>query len=91
MLAGRLRDWHSRHSRVARPAGIPGATGDNGGSASGRLDVIRASQGFVLWERAAQRIAAAATAAGAGTGPPGPCRYAALIYVDRPIPANGWE
>ena len=45
--------------------------------------------GFVLWERAARRIAATASAALAGNGPPDPCRYPALIYVDRPIPANG--
>ena len=34
------------------------------------------------------RDAAAASAAQAGSGPPGPCRYPALIYVDRPIPAT---
>ena len=48
-----------------------------------------AGTGFVLWERTAQRIAAEAAAARAGTGPPNPCRYPALIYVDGPIPADG--
>jgi tetratricopeptide (TPR) repeat protein/transcriptional regulator with XRE-family HTH domain len=45
-----------------------------------------AGTGFVLWERTGQRIAATASAARAGTGPPDPCGYPALIYVDRPIP-----
>jgi hypothetical protein len=41
-----------------------------------------------LWQRAAQRIAAAAAVAGAGAGLPDPRRYPALIYVDRPSPAH---
>jgi hypothetical protein len=47
------------------------------------------STGFALWEHTAQRIAAAASAARPGTGPPDPGRYPALIYVDRPIPVSG--
>lgn len=61
------------------------------GAAAGAAELAEqaASMGFVLWERAAQRIAAAASAARAGTGPPDPCRYPALIYVDRPTTADG--
>ena len=44
--------------------------------------------GSALWERAAQRIAAVAAAVRAETGPPDPCIYPALIYVDRPDPAD---
>ena len=33
-------------------------------------------------------LAADAARQQAGAGPPDPCRYPALIYVDRPIPAN---
>jgi hypothetical protein len=58
------------------------ARGDAAGAAV--LAEQSASTGFVLWERVAQRIAATASAARSGTGPPDPCRYPALIYVDRP-------
>jgi len=74
------------------PFGLSGAAaGDAAGAAAdaAKLADQAASTGFVLWERAAQRIAAAASAARAGTGQPDPCRYPALIYVDRPIPADG--
>jgi len=67
------------------------ARDDAAGAAAGAAVLAEqaASTGFVLWERVAQRIAATASAAEAGTGPPDPCRYPALIYVDRPIPASG--
>jgi hypothetical protein len=67
------------------------ARGDAAGAAVGAAELAEqaGSIGFVLWERTAQRIAAAASVARAGTGPPDPCRYPALIYVDRPMPANG--
>jgi hypothetical protein len=48
-----------------------------------------AGTGFVLWERAAQRIAATASAVRAGASLPDPRGYPALIYVDRPIAASG--
>ena len=74
---------------LAATACIALARGDAAGAAAGaaKLAEQAGSIGFVLWERAAQRIAAAAARAEAG--PPDPCRYPALIYVDRPIPANG--
>jgi hypothetical protein len=55
-------------------------------AAAGAAELAEQSRniGFVLWERTARRIAAAA--AQAGTAPPGPCGYPALIYVDRPYP-----
>ena len=67
------------------------ARGDAAGAAAGAAELAgqAGSAGFALWERVAQRIATAASAASAGTGPPDPRRYAALIYVDRPIHANG--
>jgi hypothetical protein len=67
------------------------AHGDAAGAAAGAAELAKqaASTGFALWERVAQRIAAAASAALAGTCPPDPRRYAALIYVDRPVPASG--
>ena len=67
------------------------ARGDAAGAAAGAAVLAEqaASTGFVLWERVAQRIAVTASAAEAGTGPPDPCRYPALIFVDRPIPASG--
>jgi hypothetical protein len=73
---------------MAVTACIALARGDPAGSATGAAELAEqaASTGFALWERAAQRIAATASAAQAGTGPPDPCRYPALIYVDRPIP-----
>ena len=76
---------------MAVTACIALARGDAAGAAAdaAKLADQAASTGFVLWERAAQRIAAAASAARAGTGQPDPCRYPALIYVDRPIPADG--
>jgi hypothetical protein len=76
---------------VAVAACVALARGDVAGATAGaaKLAEQAASMGFVPWERAAQRIVAAASAALAGTGPPGPCRYPALIYVDRPISANG--
>jgi ATP/maltotriose-dependent transcriptional regulator MalT len=66
------------------------ARGDAAGAEAGATDLaeLAGSAGFVLWERTARRIAAAASSARAGTGPPSPCRYPALIYVDRPIPAQ---
>jgi hypothetical protein len=66
------------------------ARGDAAGATAGATQLAEqaGSAGFVLWERTAHRIAAAAAAARAGTGPPDPCRYPALIYVDRPIPAQ---
>jgi hypothetical protein len=68
------------------------ARGDAARAAAGAAELAdqAGSTGFALWERVARRIAAAASAALAGTGPPDSCRYAALIYVDRPIPGNGW-
>jgi len=76
---------------MAVTACIALARGDAAGAAAGAAVLAEqaASTGFVLWERVAQRIAATASAARAGTGLPDPCRYAALIYVDRPIPASG--
>jgi tetratricopeptide (TPR) repeat protein/transcriptional regulator with XRE-family HTH domain len=67
------------------------ARGDAAGAAAGaaKLAEQAASTGFARWERAAERIAAAASAALAEARPPDPCRYPALIYVDRPIPADG--
>jgi len=61
-----------------------------GGDVAGAAELAEqaAGTGFVLWERAAQRIAATASAARAAASPPDPCRYPALIYVDQPIPAN---
>jgi hypothetical protein len=66
------------------------ARGDAAGAAAGATELAEQASraGFALWERTAHRIAAAASAARAGTGPPDPCRYPALIYVDRPIPAQ---
>jgi hypothetical protein len=66
------------------------ARGDVAGAEAGAATLAELAAGtrFVMWERAAQRISAAASAARAGTGPPDPCRYPALIYVDRPIAAN---
>jgi hypothetical protein len=71
---------------LAVTACIALARGDLAGATAGaaKLAEQAASTGFVLWERAAGRIAATASAARAGTGPPDPCRYPALIYVDRP-------
>ena len=76
---------------MAVTACIALARGDAAGAAAGaaKLAEQAGSAGFVLWERAAQRIAATVSAARAGTGPPDPRRYPALIYVDRPIPASG--
>ena len=76
---------------MAVTACIALARGDTSGAAAGAAELAEQarSTGLVLWERAAQRIAAAASAARAETGPPDPGRYPALIYVDRPIPANG--
>ena len=76
---------------MAATACVALARGDAAGAAAGTAELAEQarSTGFVLWERAAQRIAAAASAARAGSGPPDRCRYPALIYVDRPIPANG--
>ena len=67
------------------------ARGDAAGAAAGAAVLAEqaASTGFVLWERVAQRIAATVSAARTGTDSPDPCRYPALIYVDRPIPAGG--
>jgi hypothetical protein len=66
------------------------ADGDADGAAAGAAELAEQARGtgLVLWERAAQRIAAAAAAARAKAGPPDPCRYPALVYVDRPIPAE---
>jgi tetratricopeptide (TPR) repeat protein/transcriptional regulator with XRE-family HTH domain len=76
---------------MAVTACIALARGDAAGAAAGAAELAAQahSAGFVLWERAARRIAAAASAAQAGTGPPDPGRYPALIYVDRPVPAHG--
>jgi tetratricopeptide (TPR) repeat protein/DNA-binding XRE family transcriptional regulator len=76
---------------MAVTACIALARGDAAGAAAGaaKLAEQASSTGFVLWERAAQRIGAAASAARAQTGPPHPRRYPALIYVDRPIHADG--
>jgi hypothetical protein len=76
---------------MAVTACIALARGDAAGAAAGAAELAEQAgrTGFVLWERAAQRISATASAERAGTGPPDPCRYPALIYVDRPIPANG--
>ena len=70
---------------MAVTACIALARGDTAGAAAGAATLAEQadSAGFVLWARAAQRIAATAAAARAGTGPPDPCRYPALIYVDR--------
>jgi hypothetical protein len=78
---------------IAVTACIALARGDAAGAMAGAATLAEqaASTGFVLWERTAQRISATAAAARAGTGPPDPCRYPALIYVDRPIPGNGRE
>jgi ATP/maltotriose-dependent transcriptional regulator MalT/DNA-binding XRE family transcriptional regulator len=67
------------------------AGGDPAGAAAAAATLAEqaASVGFMLWERAAQRIAAMATAAQAGTGPADPRRYPALIYVDRPRADGG--
>ena len=67
------------------------AGGDAAGAAAGAAELADQAgrTGFALWERVAQRIAEAASAALADTCPPDPRRYAALIYVDWPIPANG--
>ena len=75
---------------MAVTACIALARGDAAGAAASAAELAGQAgrTGFVLWERAAQRIAAAASAARPETGPPDPCRYPALIYVDRPIPAN---
>ncbi len=88
------------HGSSGIPGGKPGTVdamavtacialtrGDAAGAAAGaaRLAEQAGSTGFALWERTAQRIAATASAVRAGTGPPDPCRYPALIYVDRPI------
>jgi tetratricopeptide (TPR) repeat protein len=75
---------------MAVTACIALARGDAAGAAASAAELAGQAgrTGFVLWERAAQRIAAAASAAPSETGPPDPCRYPALIYVDRPIPAN---
>jgi tetratricopeptide (TPR) repeat protein len=64
--------------------------GDAAGAAAraAKLAEQAAGIGFVLWERAARRIAATAAAARAEAGPPDPCRYPALIYVDRPVAAH---
>jgi hypothetical protein len=64
---------------------------DAAGAAAGAAKLAEQASvtGFVLWERAAQRIAATAAAAMAGTGPSDPRRYPALIYVDRRLPAKG--
>jgi len=69
------------------------ARGDAGGATAAAAELADSAHGigFVLWERTARRIAAAAAAARAGTGPPGPCRYPELIYVDRPIPEQRVE
>jgi tetratricopeptide (TPR) repeat protein len=66
------------------------ARGDDAGAAAGAAQLAEQAgrAGFVLWQRTASRIAAAASAARAETGPPDPCRYPALIYVDRPILAQ---
>jgi tetratricopeptide (TPR) repeat protein len=76
---------------LAVTACIALASGDAAGAAAGAAELAEqaASAGFVLWERAAGRIDAAASAARAGAGTPDPCRYPALIYVDRLISANG--
>ena len=76
---------------MAVAACIALAGGDAAGAAAGAAELAdqAGSTGFALWERAAQRIAATASAARAGTSLPDPCRYPALIYVDRPLPANG--
>jgi hypothetical protein len=76
---------------LAVTACIALAGGDAAGAAAGAAELAEqaASAGFVLWERAAGRIAAAASAARAGAGIPDLCRYPALIYVDRLISANG--
>jgi tetratricopeptide (TPR) repeat protein/DNA-binding XRE family transcriptional regulator len=73
---------------MAVTACIALARGDAAGAAAGAAELAEqaASTGFVLWERAARRIAATVAVARAGTGPPDPCRYPALIYVDRPVP-----
>jgi hypothetical protein len=75
---------------MAVTACIALARGDAAGAAAGAATLAEQASGagFVLWERAAQRIDATATAARAGGGPPDPRRYPALIYVDRPIPAG---
>jgi hypothetical protein len=74
---------------MAVAACIALARGDAAGATAGAATLAEQAggTGFVLWERAAQRIAAAA--ARAGTSPPDPGRYPALIYVDRPVPASG--
>ena len=74
---------------MAVTACIALARGDAAGATAGAATLAEQAgrTRFALWERAAQRIAAAA--ARAETGPPDPCRYPALIYVDRPAPANG--
>jgi len=66
------------------------ARGDAVGAAAGAATLAEQAgrARFAMWERTAQRIAAAAAAARAETGAPDPCRYPALIYVDRPNPAN---
>ena len=73
---------------MAVTACIALARGDAAGAAAdaAKLAEQAGRTGFAPWERAAQRIAAAA--ARAETGLPDPCRYPALIYVDRPSPAN---
>jgi hypothetical protein len=70
---------------MAVTACIALARGDAAGAAAGAAALAEQADrtGFVLWARAARRIAAAAAAARAGPGSPGPCRYPALIYVDR--------
>jgi hypothetical protein len=67
------------------------ASGDTDEAAAGAAKLAEQADGagFVLWERAARRIAATASAARAGQGLPDPYRYPALIYVDRPVPAHG--
>jgi ATP/maltotriose-dependent transcriptional regulator MalT len=74
---------------MAVTACIALASGDAAGATAGaaKLAEQAGSTYFVLWERAAQRIAAAA--ARAETGPPDPGRYPALIYVDGSVPAHG--
>lgn len=67
------------------------ARGDAAGAAAGTALLAEQAgrAGFVLWERAAERLAAVAAAARAESQPPDPRRYPALIYVDRPVLAGG--
>jgi hypothetical protein len=79
---------------VAACVALAGGDTDEAAAGAAKLAEQADGAGFVLWERAARRIAArriaaTASAARAGQGPPDPYRYPALIYVDRPVPTHG--